>query len=41
MPLAIKFDDKPGVGQTVRDPSLIRNRLMKVLGTGRDGVLDA
>ena len=41
MPLAIKIDDKPGAGPTLRGPALIRNRFMKVLGTGRDGVLDA
>ena len=39
--LAVKIDDKPGAGQTVRDPALIRNRFMRGLGTGRGGVLDA
>jgi thiamine pyrophosphate-dependent acetolactate synthase large subunit-like protein len=39
--LAVKIDDKPGAGQTVRDPALIRNRFMKGLGTGRGGALDA
>jgi hypothetical protein len=24
--LAVKIDDKPGVGKTPRDPALIRNR---------------
>jgi hypothetical protein len=38
--LAVKIDDQPGVGQTVRDPALIRNRFMRGLGTGRGGVLD-
>jgi len=39
--LAAKIDDEPGKVQTVRDPSLIRNRFMKGLGTSRGGVLDA
>jgi thiamine pyrophosphate-dependent acetolactate synthase large subunit-like protein len=39
--LAVKTDDQPGKGQTVRDPALIRNRFMKGLGTGRGGALDA
>jgi len=39
--LAVKIDDKPGVGQTPRDPALIRNRFMKGLGTSRGGELDA
>ena len=39
--LAVKIDDQPGVGQTPRDPALIRNRFMKGLGTGRGGALDA
>ena len=38
--LAAKIDDKPGVGQTPRDPSLIRHRFMQGLGTGRTGALD-
>jgi hypothetical protein len=39
--LAIKIDNKPGVGKTIRDPALIRNRFMKGLGTGRGGPLDS
>jgi thiamine pyrophosphate-dependent acetolactate synthase large subunit-like protein len=39
--LAAKIDDKPGVGQTPRDPALIRNRFMRGLGTGRASALDA
>jgi len=39
--LAAKIDDKPGTGQTPRDPALIRNRFMKGLGIGRGGALDA
>jgi thiamine pyrophosphate-dependent acetolactate synthase large subunit-like protein len=39
--LAVKIDDAPGEGQTVRDPALIRSRFMKGLGTGRGGALDA
>ena len=39
--LAVKIDDKPGVAQTPRDPTLIRSRFMKGLGTGRGGALDA
>jgi thiamine pyrophosphate-dependent acetolactate synthase large subunit-like protein len=39
--LAVKTDDKPGTAQTPRDPSLIRNRFMKGLGTSRGGALDA
>jgi thiamine pyrophosphate-dependent acetolactate synthase large subunit-like protein len=39
--LAVKIDDAPGHGQTVRDPALIRSRFMKGLGTGRGGALDA
>ena len=39
--IAAKIDDKPAIGQTVRDPALIRNRFMKGLGTGRGGALDA
>jgi thiamine pyrophosphate-dependent acetolactate synthase large subunit-like protein len=39
--LAAKIDDQPGVGKTIRDPALIRNRFMKGLGTGRGGALDA
>jgi thiamine pyrophosphate-dependent acetolactate synthase large subunit-like protein len=38
--LAAKIDDKPGVGQTPRDPSLIRHRFMQGLGTGRASALD-
>ena len=39
--LGVKVDDKPGLGQTIRDPALIRSRFMKGLGTGRGGALDA
>jgi hypothetical protein len=39
--LAVKIDDQPGKVQTVRDPSLIRSRFIKGLGTGRRGALDA
>jgi sulfopyruvate decarboxylase TPP-binding subunit len=39
--LAAKIDDKPGIGQTVRDPALIRNRFMRGLGTGSGTALDA
>jgi thiamine pyrophosphate-dependent acetolactate synthase large subunit-like protein len=39
--LAIKIDDAPGQGQTPRDPTLIRSRFMKGLGTSRGGALDA
>ena len=39
--LAAKIDDQPGVGQTVRDPPLIRHRFMQGLGTGRASALDA
>ena len=39
--LAVKIDDQPGIGKTIRDPALIRNRFMKGLGTGRGGALDA
>jgi thiamine pyrophosphate-dependent acetolactate synthase large subunit-like protein len=39
--LAVKIDDKPGVGHTPRDPALIRNRFMRGLGAGRGGALDA
>ncbi len=35
MLLGVKIDDKPGAGQTPRDPALIR--FMKGLGTGRGG----
>ena len=38
--LAVKIDDQPGVGKTIRDPALIRNRFMRGLGTGRGGALD-
>jgi hypothetical protein len=38
--LAAKIDDKPGTAQTPRDPSLIRNRFMRGLGTGRASALD-
>jgi thiamine pyrophosphate-dependent acetolactate synthase large subunit-like protein len=39
--LAVKIDDKPGAGNTPRDPALIRSRFMTGLGTGRGGALDA
>ena len=38
--LAVKIDDQPGVGQTVRDPALIRHRFMQGLGSGRRSALD-
>jgi thiamine pyrophosphate-dependent acetolactate synthase large subunit-like protein len=38
--LAVKVDDKPGKGQTPRDPALIRSRFMKGLGTGRSTGLE-
>jgi thiamine pyrophosphate-dependent acetolactate synthase large subunit-like protein len=38
--LAAKIDDAPGLGQTVRDPPLIRHRFMRGLGTGRASALD-
>ncbi len=38
--LAVKIDDEPGKGQTPRDPTLIRSRFMKGLGTGRGGALE-
>ena len=38
--LAVKIDDQPGKGQTPRDPTLIRSRFMKGLGTGRSGALE-
>ncbi len=38
--VAAKIDDEPGVGSTPRDPTLIRSRFMKGLGTGRGGDLD-
>jgi thiamine pyrophosphate-dependent acetolactate synthase large subunit-like protein len=39
--LAVKIDDKPGSIQTPRDPTLIRSRFMRGLGTGSAGALDA
>jgi hypothetical protein len=39
--LAAKIDDKPGIGQTVRDPALIRSRFMRGLGTGRGSAIAA
>lgn len=39
--VAARIDDKPAVGQTPRDPALIRNRFMKGLGTGLDEPLNA
>jgi thiamine pyrophosphate-dependent acetolactate synthase large subunit-like protein len=38
--LAVKTDDQPGNGQTVRDPSLIRHRFMQGMGTSKGGALD-
>ena len=38
--LAAKIDDGPGVGQTVRDPPLIRHHFMRGLGTGRASALE-
>ena len=38
--LAAKIDALPGVGQTVRDPPLIRHQFMRGLGTGRMSPLD-
>jgi hypothetical protein len=38
--LAAKIDDARGIGQTVRDPPLIRHRFMRGLGTGRSSALD-
>jgi thiamine pyrophosphate-dependent acetolactate synthase large subunit-like protein len=38
--LAVKTDDQPGLGQTVRDPALIRTRFMQGMGTSRGGALD-
>jgi thiamine pyrophosphate-dependent acetolactate synthase large subunit-like protein len=38
--IAAKIDNQPGVGQTVRDPSLIRHRFMRGLGSGRRSALD-
>jgi len=39
--IAVKIDEEPAVGQTVRDPALIRHKFMQGLGTGRGGALDA
>ena len=39
--LAAKIDDKSGTAQTPRDPTLIRSRFMKGLGTGRGGALES
>ena len=39
--IAARIDDQPAPLQTVRDPSLIRGRFMKGLGTGRGGALDS
>jgi len=33
--LAVKIDDRPGLVQTPRDPTLIRSCFMKGLGTGQ------
>jgi hypothetical protein len=35
--LGVKIDDKPGPIQTPRDPTLIRSKFMKWLGTSRGG----
>jgi hypothetical protein len=40
MLLAAKIDDEPGKGHTPRDPTLIRSRFMKGLGTGRGSALE-
>jgi hypothetical protein len=37
---AAKIDAAPGIGQTVRDPPLIRHGFMRGLGTGRASALD-
>jgi thiamine pyrophosphate-dependent acetolactate synthase large subunit-like protein len=39
--LGVKIDDQPGPIQTPRDPTLIRSRFMKGLGTSQGGALDA
>jgi thiamine pyrophosphate-dependent acetolactate synthase large subunit-like protein len=39
--LAAKIDDQGGTVQTPRDPTLIRQRFMRGLGTGRASALDA
>jgi thiamine pyrophosphate-dependent acetolactate synthase large subunit-like protein len=38
--LAAKIDDEAGKAQTPRDPTLIRSRFMKGLGTGLGGALE-
>ncbi len=38
--LAAKIDDLPGAAPTPRDPTLIRNRFMKGLGSARAAALD-
>jgi len=38
--LAAKIDAAPGIGQTVRDPPLIRHGFMRGLGSGRASPLD-
>ncbi|CAM9768376.1 unnamed protein product [Phaeothamnion confervicola] len=38
--LAAKIDDRPGLIQTPRDPSVIRQRFMKGLGTSKSGAFD-
>ena len=40
MLLGVKTDDKAGPVQTPRDPSLIRTKFMRGLGTSRGGALD-
>jgi hypothetical protein len=38
--IAAKIDNQPGIGQTVRDPALIRYRFMQGLGSGPRSALD-
>jgi hypothetical protein len=38
--IAAKIDNQPGIGQTVRDPALIRHRFMQGLESGRRSALD-
>jgi hypothetical protein len=35
-----KIDNQSGVGQTVRDPALIRHRFIQGLGRGQRSALD-
>jgi len=39
--IGVKVDGQPAVGQTLRDPALIRHKFMQGLGTGRGGAFDA